>query len=158
MQKTVCLLRISAKRKRFCTARELKNDLQLATVTTVSTDTIRRRLSEAEIKPYRPATGPVLSAAHRRACLQFAHRHADSKHTLQSPKATLPTLYYHPCSLMGAIIRFLCWIMRVQKRSQHDYMDIHCPLKESPFSDSSLKEVFFLCIMACTYNFIVELM
>jgi transposase len=48
------LLRISAKRKRFCTARELKNDLQLATGTTVSTDTIRRRLSEAELKPYRP--------------------------------------------------------------------------------------------------------
>jgi transposase len=71
------LLRISAKRKRFCTARELKNDLQLATGTTVSTDTIRRRLSQAELKPYRPATGPVLTAAHRRARLQFAHRHAE---------------------------------------------------------------------------------
>jgi transposase len=46
------LLRISAKRKRFCTARELKNYLQLATGTTVSTDTIRRKLSEAELKPY----------------------------------------------------------------------------------------------------------
>jgi transposase len=71
------LLGISAKRKRFCTARELKNDLQLATGTTVSTDTIRRRLSEAELKPYRPATGPVLTAAHRRARFQFTHRHAD---------------------------------------------------------------------------------
>jgi hypothetical protein len=54
-----------------------KNDLQLATGTTVSTDTIRRRLSEAELKPYRPATVPVLTAAHRRARLQFVHRHAD---------------------------------------------------------------------------------
>ncbi|CAH1365895.1 unnamed protein product, partial [Tenebrio molitor] len=49
------LLRISAKRKRPSHKKfHFKNDLQLATGTTVSTDTIRRRLSEAELKPYRP--------------------------------------------------------------------------------------------------------
>lgn len=62
-------------RNRFQTCSELRNALRRVRNVNVSTATVRRRLQEAGLRAHRPATGPRLSAAHRRARLQFARTH-----------------------------------------------------------------------------------
>ena len=57
------------------TAVEARNQLQLATNINISERTVRRRLGEANLRSRRPATGPLLSAEHRRNCLTFARDH-----------------------------------------------------------------------------------
>lgn len=43
----------------------------------VSAQTVRRRLAEYGLTPYRPAQGPMLTANHKRERLTFAQEHAD---------------------------------------------------------------------------------
>lgn len=62
-------------RNRFNNAVELQQRLQQARRTSVSASTVRRRLREQNIRPYRAATAPKLTAAHRRDRLQFARDH-----------------------------------------------------------------------------------
>lgn len=57
------------------TAVEARNRLQLATNINISERTVRRRLGEANLRSRRPATGPLLSAEHRRNRLTFARDH-----------------------------------------------------------------------------------
>jgi hypothetical protein len=41
----------------------------------ISQDTVRRRLAEADLHPYTPAKGPLLTPDHRRQRLLFANEH-----------------------------------------------------------------------------------
>jgi hypothetical protein len=45
--------------------------------TRISQDTVRRRLRETELRPYVPATGPLLTPVHRRVRVKFAREHVD---------------------------------------------------------------------------------
>ncbi|VVC42504.1 Ribonuclease H-like domain,Transposase, Tc1-like [Cinara cedri] len=62
-------------RNRFSNAVELQQQLRAARSTTVSTSTVRRRLGEQKIVARRPATGPKLTAQHRKERLHFAREH-----------------------------------------------------------------------------------
>lgn len=62
-------------RNRHLTAVQVRNSLQEVHHNNVSSDTILRRLREADIKPYRPANGPKLLREHRVARLRFAREH-----------------------------------------------------------------------------------
>lgn len=64
-------------RNRFSNAVQLQQELQAVRRRTVSVSTVRRRLKEKNIAAHRAATGPKLTAAHRRARLQFARDHVD---------------------------------------------------------------------------------
>ncbi|KAJ8717886.1 hypothetical protein PYW07_005816 [Mythimna separata] len=64
-------------RNRFSNAVELQQQLRSARRTSVSVSTIRRRLQEKKIAAHRAATGPKLTAQHRRDRLQFARDHVD---------------------------------------------------------------------------------
>lgn len=64
-------------RNRFSNAVELQQQLQAVRRRAVSVSTVRRRLKERNIVARRPATGPKLTAAHRRARLQFARAHVN---------------------------------------------------------------------------------
>ncbi|PZC72334.1 hypothetical protein B5X24_HaOG211312 [Helicoverpa armigera] len=64
-------------RNRFSNAVELQQQLRSARRTSVSVSTIRRRLQEKKIGAHRAATGPKLTAQHRRDRLQFARDHVD---------------------------------------------------------------------------------
>lgn len=64
-------------RNRFLTSVNIKTELNEVRGVNVSARTIRRRLKEAAITPFRPANGPKLSAAHRQARLRFAREHLD---------------------------------------------------------------------------------
>lgn len=64
-------------RNRFSNAVELRQQLQATRRRTVSVSTVRRRLKEKKIAAHRAATGPKLTAEHRRARLQFAREHVD---------------------------------------------------------------------------------
>lgn len=68
-------LRIQALRQRFVTSTSLQQEFSLTYDVRISQDTIRRRLKEDNITPYRAVTGPLLTAAHRRARLNFATEH-----------------------------------------------------------------------------------
>ena len=59
------------------TAPELQNRFLDAHRVRISADTVRRRLRETDLTPHPPAIGPLLTAAHKRARLQFAHDHAN---------------------------------------------------------------------------------
>lgn len=74
-------------RNRFLNAVELRQQLQTANRRTVSVSTVRRRLGERKIAARRAATGPKLTAEHRRARLQFAREHVNW--TLEQWKAVL---------------------------------------------------------------------
>lgn len=67
----------TSRRNRFSNAVELQQQLQAARRTTVSVSTVRRRLREKKIAAHRAATGPKLTAEHRRARLQFARDHVN---------------------------------------------------------------------------------
>lgn len=64
-------------RNRFQTASETATRLRTARNVTVSVDTVRRRLAEANLHSSVPARGPLLTSEHRRARLRFAHTHQD---------------------------------------------------------------------------------
>lgn len=68
-------IELQSLRKRFVTSRELKNDLRLATGTEISTKTVRRRLKEVNVSARKPATGPILTATHKRNRLNFCRNH-----------------------------------------------------------------------------------
>ena len=57
------------------TARGLHNDLQLATGVRVSNQTVRNRLHGDSLHARRPATGPILTVAHRTDRRLFAQNH-----------------------------------------------------------------------------------
>ncbi|MHB9339450.1 IS630 family transposase [Fusobacterium pseudoperiodonticum] len=62
-------------RQPFLTARRLRSEFQNASGVRVSVQTVRNRLHEDGLNARRPATCPVLTAAHRVHRLDFAHRH-----------------------------------------------------------------------------------
>ena len=64
-------LRVLARRNRQSTARLLRRDFHVATGVRLSDQTVRNRLHEADMRARRPATGPILTIAHRRARLEF---------------------------------------------------------------------------------------
>ena len=68
-------LRNLAERNRHLTARGLRNDLQLATGVCVSNQTVRNRLHGDSLHDRRPATGPILTIAHRTDRRIFAKNH-----------------------------------------------------------------------------------
>ncbi len=57
------------------TARALQNDLQQATDVNVFDQTIRNRRYEVDLRAWRLLVGPVLTAQHRVARLEFAIEH-----------------------------------------------------------------------------------
>lgn len=62
-------------RNRFQTAVVVKNHLLRAGGSNPSTCTVRRRLAEANLKPFRPANGPKLERQHRNSRLSYAREH-----------------------------------------------------------------------------------
>lgn len=66
---------LSALRQRTATANALRTQLRAASNVTVSDQTIRNRLREANLRSRRPAVRPVLTRAHRAARLAWARRH-----------------------------------------------------------------------------------
>lgn len=68
-------LRLSALRQRFVTASCLQSQLLEVEGVRVSTETVRQRLREANLRPRIPARGPALTVDHRRARLNFARNH-----------------------------------------------------------------------------------
>lgn len=70
-------IRLNALRTRFLTTRALKNELLDVHQLNLSIETIRKRLKEDNITAKVPARGPILTAAHRAARLQFARDHLD---------------------------------------------------------------------------------
>lgn len=68
-------LRVSSLRQRFATARLLQNQLEQTHGVQISTQTIRNRLREYDLRPRVAARGPALTPAHRRARLDFAREH-----------------------------------------------------------------------------------
>lgn len=70
-------LNLTARRNRFSNATVLNTIFQNATGVNISTQTIRRRLAENNLKPRRPAKFPKLTRQHKRNRLAWAeaHRH-----------------------------------------------------------------------------------
>jgi transposase len=68
-------LTLQALRNRSATAPEISHEIRLARNITISENTVRRRLAEANLRPRVPATAPLLTANHRRARMQFATDH-----------------------------------------------------------------------------------
>ena len=64
-------------RNRHRSAVEVQTMLRQVRNVNVSEWTVRRRLREQNLKPYRPATGPKLTTAHKVARLRFAHEHSN---------------------------------------------------------------------------------
>lgn len=62
-------------RNRFLTAVEVKNHHLRAGGSNLSTDTVRRRLAEANLRPLRPANGPKLEIHHRNSRLSYGREH-----------------------------------------------------------------------------------
>lgn len=62
-------------RNRHQTAVDVQHELQEVRGTEISSRTVRRRLAENQITPFRPAAGPQLTRAHRVARLRFAQDH-----------------------------------------------------------------------------------
>ena len=68
-------LRVSSLRQRFATARLFQNQLEQTHEVQISTQTIRNRLSEYDLRPRVATRGPALTPAHQRARLDFAREH-----------------------------------------------------------------------------------
>ncbi|KAL0822490.1 hypothetical protein ABMA28_004544 [Loxostege sticticalis] len=66
-------------RNRHLTAVQVRNSLQEVHHNNVSSDTILRRLREADVKPYRPANGPKLLREHRVARLRLLENTSDGQ-------------------------------------------------------------------------------
>lgn len=64
-----------ARRNRRSTARSLEIDFHRGTGVHLSNQTVRNRLHADGMRARRPATGPILTVAHRTARLDFAHEH-----------------------------------------------------------------------------------
>lgn len=64
-------------RNRGSNAVEISQRLRAVRGVQVSAETVRRRLAEYGLAPYRPVRGPLLTAQHRRERLQFAHEHLE---------------------------------------------------------------------------------
>lgn len=62
-------------RNRFLTAVDAKNQHLRAGGNNLSTDTVRRRLAEANLKPLRPANGPKLERQHINSRLSYGREH-----------------------------------------------------------------------------------
>jgi transposase len=62
-------------RNRHITAVEIRNQLERVREVNVSERTVRRRLGEANLGAYRPATGPELLRGHRVSRLLFVQEH-----------------------------------------------------------------------------------
>ena len=68
-------IRLLALRNRRGTATGFQAEFQLATGQRISTQTIRNRLHNDTLNARRPATGPILTRAHRIQRLEFAENH-----------------------------------------------------------------------------------
>lgn len=66
---------LTARREPFSTAGDYRRQLQRATGTTISDQTIRNRLHEINLRARRPLHRPLLSRNHRRLRLQWARTH-----------------------------------------------------------------------------------
>ena len=66
---------LSARRRRFVTARRLQTDLQTATGTRISTQTVRNRLHQAGFHSRRPAQRIPLNQRQRQTRLNWARQH-----------------------------------------------------------------------------------
>ena len=66
---------LSALRERTVTANTLRSQLRVATNSTVSDQTVRNRLKEANLRARRSAVRQVLTRAHRRVRLNWARAH-----------------------------------------------------------------------------------
>lgn len=66
---------LSALRQRTATANTLMRHLRAASNVTISDQTVRNRLREANLRSRRPAVRSVLTPAHRAAPLAWARRH-----------------------------------------------------------------------------------
>ena len=69
------LIIVNATRRRISTSSDLRADLRAAANLNVSNQTIRNRLHEANMRARRPAVGPNLTQAHRRACTAWCRTH-----------------------------------------------------------------------------------
>lgn len=70
-------IQLTVLRNRRLNAVQVQRSLRDERQVVVSSDTVRRRLAERNLTPKRAATGPKLTAAHRRARLEFAREHRD---------------------------------------------------------------------------------
>ena len=75
MLTTSIYIRLLALRNRKGTATQFKTEFQLATGQRVSTQTVRNRLQNDTMNARRPATGPILTRAHRIQRLEFRDNH-----------------------------------------------------------------------------------
>lgn len=66
---------LSSLRKRIATAKDLQSTLRMAHQVTISDQTVRNRLREANLKPRRPVRKPVLTRHHKTMRLNFARDH-----------------------------------------------------------------------------------
>lgn len=64
-------------RNRRQNAVQVQQQLRNVRGVAVSARTVRRRLCEQNLTPYRPASGPKLTVAHRQCRLRFAREHVD---------------------------------------------------------------------------------
>jgi len=72
-------IRLLALRNRRGTATRFQTEFQLVTGQRVSTKTIRNRLHNDTMNAGRPATGPILTRAHRIQRLEFTENHLNWK-------------------------------------------------------------------------------
>lgn len=68
-------LSLLARRNRFHNATQLSNGFQGATGVDISTQTVRRRLRESNLKPRKPARFPKLTIQHKRNRIIWAQEH-----------------------------------------------------------------------------------
>lgn len=70
-------LQLNSLRNRTLTAPELQNHLETVRGVRISERTVRRRLTEANLKARRPAMCPILNRRHRTTRLAFAREHVN---------------------------------------------------------------------------------
>jgi transposase len=68
-------MRLQALRQRFVTSTLVQKEFSRTYGFRISQDAVRRRLAEADLHPYIPARGPLLTPDHRRQRLLFANEH-----------------------------------------------------------------------------------